>query len=337
MGEHAFVGQQTLRNISIEEEEAEEPERTVSDLEPTGGSGGDLDPPGNPDDQISPAPSSAGAADSDPSDQKPVPRSRRKLSAPDVGPEDSPAAPQPSPTPSQASPTHQASTPSTSTHQSPSHGSRPAAANVPVPPPPPPLPMKWSISKKRHTKPFHWDVVAPDKVNIAAPLGPGRCLRVVKVRKSQRFCRFDTNSHPKSTFRCVQIYQIDEKENSCVTRRVLWLIFNLVPRKRRRVYRRFRLGFTSLSCFHQFQESFAPFWLFCSVQSDYVATVLDEFISPQIEKSFWMQRSSRRIEINTARLIEQFSVKDLGTLAVPEPSNGQQIMLNQKIAHNFSE
>ncbi|XP_029689279.1 formin-like protein 13 [Takifugu rubripes] len=86
------------------------------------------------------------------------------------------------------------------------------------PHPPPPLPRKCSISKKRHTKPFHWDVVAPDK----------------------------------------------------------------------------------------------------------------------IEKSFWMQRRSRRIEINTARLIEQFSVKDLGTLGVPEPSNGQQIMLNQKIAHNFN-
>lgn len=66
-------------------------------------------------------------------------------------------------------------------------------------------------------------------------------------------------------------------------------------------------------------------------------TVLDEFISLQIEKSFWMQRSSSRVEINTARLIEQFSAKDLGTLGVPEPSNGQQIMLNQKIAHNFSE
>eukprot|EP00066_Takifugu_rubripes_P011845 XP_011601111.1 PREDICTED: formin-like protein 5 [Takifugu rubripes] len=220
MGEHAFVGQQTLRNISIEEE-AEEPERTVSELEPTGGSGGDVCPPGNrdaADDQIAPDPFSAGAAESDPSDPKPVPGSRRKMSAPDVGPEDALAAPQPSPTSSQASPTHEASTPSTSIHQSLSPESRPAAANIPLPPPPPPLPRKCSISKKRHTKPFHWDVVAPDK----------------------------------------------------------------------------------------------------------------------IEKSFWMQRRSRRIEINTARLIEQFSVKDLGTLGVPEPSNGQQIMLNQKIAHNFN-
>lgn len=122
-----------------------------------------------------------------------------------------------------------------------------------------------------------------------------------------------------------------------MTRRVPLLILNLVPQKCCRVHREFQLGFTSFSCFHQFQESFIPFWLLGSVQSDYVVTVLDEFISLQIEKSFWMQRSSRRIEINTARLMEQFSVKDLGTLGVPEPSNGQQIMLNQKIAHNFSE
>lgn len=183
MGEHAFVGHQTLRNISIEEE-AEEPEGTASDLEPTGGSGGDVYPPGNRGDQISPDPSAAGAADSDPSNHKPVPRSRRKLSAPDVGPEDSLAAPQPSPTSSQASPTHGASTPSTSIHQSLSHESRPAAAQVPLPPPPPPLPTKWSISRKRHTKPFHWDVVAPDKVNSAAPLGPAMCLCVVKIRKA---------------------------------------------------------------------------------------------------------------------------------------------------------
>lgn len=65
--------------------------------------------------------------------------------------------------------------------------------------------------------------------------------------------------------------------------------------------------------------------------------VLSEFISLQIEKTFWMQQSSRRIEINTARLIEQFSVKDPGTFGVPELSNSQQIMLNQKIAHNFSK
>lgn len=66
--------------------------------------------------------------------------------------------------------------------------------------------------------------------------------------------------------------------------------------------------------------------------------MLTEFISLQIEKSFWtQQQSNRRIELNTARLIEQFSVKDPGTFAVPEPTNSPQIMLNQKIAHNFSE
>lgn len=65
--------------------------------------------------------------------------------------------------------------------------------------------------------------------------------------------------------------------------------------------------------------------------------VLSGFFSLQIEKTFWTQRSSRRVEFDAARLIEQFSVKDPGTFSVPELSNSQQIMLNQKIAHNFSE
>lgn len=141
MGEHAFAVQPTLRNIRIEEE-AEEPERTVS--APTGGLGGDHEAA---DDQVSPAPSSAAATGSDPAHPKRVPNPRTKTPAPDVAPEDSLAAPTPVlPTAPQPSPT----------------------LAVPLPPPPPPMPTKWSSSKEKRTKPFHWDVVAPDKVNSAA-------------------------------------------------------------------------------------------------------------------------------------------------------------------------
>ncbi|XP_044067459.1 formin-like protein 13 [Siniperca chuatsi] len=56
----------------------------------------------------------------------------------------------------------------------------------------------------------------------------------------------------------------------------------------------------------------------------------------KIAKSFWIQESTRRIEIDTSRLYEQFAVKDLGTFGAAEPCNTQHIMLNQKIAHNFN-
>ncbi|KAM9351041.1 uncharacterized protein ABDE67_008339 [Symphorus nematophorus] len=62
----------------------------------------------------------------------------------------------------------------------------------------------------------------------------------------------------------------------------------------------------------------------------------DSVSSDKIAKSFWIQESSRRIEIDTSRLYEQFAVKDLGTFGAPEPSNTQHIMLNEKIAHNFN-
>ncbi|XP_042264119.1 formin-like protein 13 isoform X1 [Thunnus maccoyii] len=58
--------------------------------------------------------------------------------------------------------------------------------------------------------------------------------------------------------------------------------------------------------------------------------------SEKIAKSFWIQESTKRIEIDTSRLYEQFAVKDLGTFGAAEPSNTQHIMLNQKIAHNFN-
>ncbi|XP_034392373.1 formin-like protein 12 isoform X2 [Cyclopterus lumpus] len=56
----------------------------------------------------------------------------------------------------------------------------------------------------------------------------------------------------------------------------------------------------------------------------------------KIAKSFWKQERTRRIEIDTLRLYEQFAVKDLGTCGAAEPSNTQHIMLNQKVAHNFN-
>ncbi|XP_070695075.1 uncharacterized protein [Pempheris klunzingeri] len=62
----------------------------------------------------------------------------------------------------------------------------------------------------------------------------------------------------------------------------------------------------------------------------------DPIGSDKIAKSFWIQESSRRIEIDTSRLYEQFAVKDLGTFSAAEPSNTQHIMLNHKIAHNFN-
>lgn len=61
-----------------------------------------------------------------------------------------------------------------------------------------------------------------------------------------------------------------------------------------------------------------------------------DVVSPdKISKSFWVQDSSRKIEIDTSRLYEHFAVKNLGTVGVTEHSNSQNIMLNQKIAHTF--
>uniref|UniRef100_UPI0037E7538C uncharacterized protein n=1 Tax=Semicossyphus pulcher TaxID=241346 RepID=UPI0037E7538C len=62
----------------------------------------------------------------------------------------------------------------------------------------------------------------------------------------------------------------------------------------------------------------------------------DQVGSEKIAKSFWIQESGRRIEIDTTRLYEQFAVKDLGTFGVSESSNTQHIILNEKIAHNFN-
>ncbi|KAF6737076.1 Formin-H [Oryzias melastigma] len=58
--------------------------------------------------------------------------------------------------------------------------------------------------------------------------------------------------------------------------------------------------------------------------------------SDKITKSFWLQEGARKADIDTSRLLEQFAVKDVVTLGPAEPSNSQNIMLNQKIAHNFN-
>ncbi|XP_037126869.1 formin-like protein 13 isoform X1 [Syngnathus acus] len=56
----------------------------------------------------------------------------------------------------------------------------------------------------------------------------------------------------------------------------------------------------------------------------------------KIMKSFWGKDSQQRLEVDTRRLYMQFSVKNVGSFAAPEPSGTQHIMLNQKIAHNFN-
>lgn len=57
----------------------------------------------------------------------------------------------------------------------------------------------------------------------------------------------------------------------------------------------------------------------------------------QIAKSLWARGSPREIEIDTSRLFEQFGVKDPGHFSNAESSNHVEILLNVKIAHNFSE
>ncbi|XP_019960825.2 uncharacterized protein [Paralichthys olivaceus] len=56
----------------------------------------------------------------------------------------------------------------------------------------------------------------------------------------------------------------------------------------------------------------------------------------KVGKSFWTEGKNARVVIDTSRLYEQFAVKHLGTFEAAEHSNTQDIMLNQKIAHNFN-
>lgn len=62
----------------------------------------------------------------------------------------------------------------------------------------------------------------------------------------------------------------------------------------------------------------------------------DQVNQEKFAKSFWMQQSPRRIEVDTSRLYEQFAVKSLGTFAAVEQNNSQEILLDKKIAHNFN-
>lgn len=57
--------------------------------------------------------------------------------------------------------------------------------------------------------------------------------------------------------------------------------------------------------------------------------------SEKVSKSFWAQDGAKRIEIDTSRLHKQFAVKKIEALGISESSNSQNIMLNQKVAHNF--
>lgn len=57
--------------------------------------------------------------------------------------------------------------------------------------------------------------------------------------------------------------------------------------------------------------------------------------SEKVSKSFWAQDGTKRIEIDTSRLHKQFAVKKIEALGISESSHSQNIMLNQKVAHNF--
>uniref|UniRef100_A0AAV2LZ94 Uncharacterized protein n=1 Tax=Knipowitschia caucasica TaxID=637954 RepID=A0AAV2LZ94_KNICA len=63
-----------------------------------------------------------------------------------------------------------------------------------------------------------------------------------------------------------------------------------------------------------------------------------DIIGPdKISKSFWGQIGNKTIEIDTSRLYEQFAVKKTENTHGPlESIHTQNIMLNQKVAHNFS-
>nr|XP_015220046.1 PREDICTED: formin-like protein 13 isoform X1 [Lepisosteus oculatus] len=56
----------------------------------------------------------------------------------------------------------------------------------------------------------------------------------------------------------------------------------------------------------------------------------------RIGKSVWTRSDSGKIKIDGERLFEQFSVQDVGVIGGVESNNNPQIMLNQKIAHNFN-
>lgn len=62
----------------------------------------------------------------------------------------------------------------------------------------------------------------------------------------------------------------------------------------------------------------------------------DVVSSEKITKSFWKQSSRKKIEIDTSLLLQQFAVKEMVSFDMAESRNTQNIMLNDKIAHNFN-
>ncbi|XP_028849100.1 delphilin isoform X2 [Denticeps clupeoides] len=63
----------------------------------------------------------------------------------------------------------------------------------------------------------------------------------------------------------------------------------------------------------------------------------DRVAPEKVDKSFWTLGVTGKVEIDTSRLFEQFRVKDPGSAGdAPAPSHQVEIMLNQKVAHNFN-
>ncbi|XP_026188297.1 formin-like protein 3 isoform X2 [Mastacembelus armatus] len=185
MGEHMFGETKILQNLIIEEDI----EDTDIDLESSGkfssGSMAIIYPPIN---YANADPTSSGGehlsaldtSQNDPSAHyaKPVPKPRRtgKPALQVIGPDILPPVPSPtspgevvlSPTAPPPSPSQTALTSSSTVPEALSHESGFPAVKGPSPPSapaPPPLPFKLkTISRKTHTKAFHWDLVGSDKI-----------------------------------------------------------------------------------------------------------------------------------------------------------------------------
>uniref|UniRef100_UPI00398F83EE uncharacterized protein n=1 Tax=Pristiophorus japonicus TaxID=55135 RepID=UPI00398F83EE len=62
-----------------------------------------------------------------------------------------------------------------------------------------------------------------------------------------------------------------------------------------------------------------------------------DVVAPEkIQKSIWGQSSTAKIQIYYPRLLDQFTIQDIITHSVNDLSTHQQILLNQKVAHNFN-
>lgn len=78
-------------------------------------------------------------------------------------------------------------------------------------------------------------------------------------------------------------------------------------------------------------------WFTCDFILFFNMQWLDYSTLWQIDKSMWKRGSGRKVEIDTSHLLEQFAIKELGTFKAPDASSSQNIMLSEKIAHNFSK